>query len=238
MSAAWALEWRLALRRRRLLALNVLVPLALVAPLAAGAAPPHHAAAVYTVLFVLFGTFGATIPWVRDGETGWLERLVLRGPTPGSLLFGRSAAAAALDVLELTPALGLALAAARAPAGEALAAFAALGLALAFGNLIGCWAASAARSVAEAALFASVSALLLLHAAGTFRTPRAGSAGAWLEALSPFRILHESLLAALGPGGPPAPVAWASGAGVLLAAIVLTGLAAPRLVGAIARSRG
>ena len=60
-AVVWGLEWRIAVTRRRLLVLNTLVPLLLVVPVATGAAPAVHAAAVYTVLFAIFSTFGSAI---------------------------------------------------------------------------------------------------------------------------------------------------------------------------------
>ena len=54
----------------------------------------------------------------------------------------------------------------------------------------------------EGALFSAVAALLLLHWAGTFRSPVPGTWQATLEAWNPFRPLHESLLAAATGGGP------------------------------------
>jgi hypothetical protein len=61
-------------------------------------------------------------------------------------------------------------------------------------NLIGVLAAAVARSVAETALLSAVSTLLLLHGSGVFRTPSPGSVGAAVEAVAPYRALHETLL--------------------------------------------
>ena len=55
--------------------------------------------------------------------------------------------------------------------------------------------AAAARSLAETALFSAVTALLLLHVSGVFRTPAQGSVWAGAESVSPFRALHEATLA-------------------------------------------
>ncbi len=238
MSAAWALAWRIALRRRRLLVLNVLVPLVLVGPVALADAPTQHAAAVYAVLFVTFATFGAAIPWVRDGESGWLERLALRGLPPAALVLGRTAAAAALDFLQLAPAAVLIAGVSRAGPAQVAALAGALAVALALANLLGCWVAALARSVAEAALFGAVSALLLLHGAGTFRTPVPGSLGAAVEGWIPFRLLHESLLAVAGGGPPPGPVLWGTGVAVTLLAAGITVLGAPWMVARLTRPEG
>lgn len=201
MILSWSFEWAVALRRRRLFALNVGVPLLLVVPVAWAGAPPAHAAAVYAVLFVLFGTFGSAIPLLRDAEGGILRRLLLTGLSPASLLLGRVGAGATLDTLQLLPALAVILLAGDADAAAAALAVPALLVALLFANLLGAAVAGAARSVAEGALFAAVAALLLLHASGAFRTPSPESPWAVVEAWLPFRVLHEHLLGVAGGGG-------------------------------------
>lgn len=230
MIHSWRLEWTVALRRRRLFVLNVGVPLLLVVPVAWAGAPPAHAAAVYAVLFVLFGTFGSAIPLLRDGEGGILRRILLTGVPPSSLLLGRVAAGATLDTLQLLPALAVILLAGGADAGAVALALPALILALLFANLLGAAVAGAARSVAEGALFAAVAALLLLHASGVFRTPSPDSAWVVVEAWLPFRVLHEHLLAVAGGGGaipweemlrPLVTLAVAAAAGALVAGPLL-----------------
>ena len=195
----WSLEWSVALRRRRLFAFNALIPLLLVGPIAFSPAPAQHAAAVYTVLFVIFGTFGSCIPFIRDGESGLLARFTMSGITARSLLAERVAAGVALDTVQLSPSLVVIALASGNPAqfGSVLWT---LVLSLLVANLIGVWAAALARSMAEGALFAAVSSLLLLHAAGSFRTPDTGTLGAHLETLSPFRLLREALLGVTGGG--------------------------------------
>jgi hypothetical protein len=233
---AAGLEWRTALRRRRLLVLNIAVPLLLVLPVATAGAPAHHAAAVYSVLFVLFGTFGAAIPLLRDAERGVVRRLVLGGLPRRLLLVERAAAAAVVDAAQLAPAAVLALAAAGA-GSRVPALLAVLLVTVLVANLIGVLVAAVARSVAEGALFAAVTALLLLHASGVFRTPRPGRRAAILETAAPFRALHETLLAALG-GAPPT----GAGSGALgiatVGLVVLVMAGGPRLTGVLARADG
>ena len=89
-------------------------------------------------------------------------------------------------------------------------------------NALGAITAAFAKSVAEGALFSAVAALLLLHWAGTFRSPVPGTWQASLEAWNPFRPLHESLLAAAGAGGPDfAPALFTLPLGLTLAALLL-----------------
>ena len=189
------LELRSALARRRLFFLNVAVPLLLVTPIALGAAPAFHAAAVYTVLFVLSGTFGSAIPLVRDAEAGLLERVLRSGLSPAVYLLQRAIAGSLLDALQLAPALAVAGLAGGASAVGLTKVWLALAVSLWIANLIGVAVAAAARSLAETALFSAVTALLLLHVSGVFRTPAQGSVWAGAESASPFRALHEATLA-------------------------------------------
>lgn len=198
--SVWRLEWRLALRRRRLLILNTAIPLFLVLPVAMSAAPAYHASAAYTVLFVLFGTFGSAIPLLRDGESGPLRRVILRGVSERVLLAERILAGAVLDTLEILPAL-LAISWFGRAEGSALALLlGSLPLALLAANLVGAWMAALARSIAEGALLAALASLFLLHGSGVFRTPAPGSWQAGLEEILPFTPFHEALFGAAGGG--------------------------------------
>lgn len=218
----WRTEWLTTLRRRRLLALNILIPLAFVAPIALSSAPAVHAAAVFTVLFTLFGTFGSSIPLIRDGESGLLRRYVLTGAHPGGLLLQRLFATAALDLIELAPSVLVIVVARGSSASQLAMVIPAMALGLVAANALGALTAALAKSVAEGALFSAVAALLLLHVAGTFRTPLPGTWQATLEAWSPFRPLHESLLAAVGAGGPDFdPALLTPPIGVTLAVLLL-----------------
>lgn len=189
----WRLEWRRALNRRRLFVLNIIVPLSLVLPVVAGAAPPQHAAVVYAVLFVFFGMFGSAIPLLRDAERGMVRRLSLLPAPPGPMLTGRVVAGATIDALQLLPA-ALLIVIAGGPGRLAPWLLVVLPATLVFAGMLGTWIAAIARSVAEGALFAAVSALLLLHASGVFRTPLPGTIGDAIEKAAPFRALHEILL--------------------------------------------
>ena len=215
-------EWLTALRRRRLFLFNILIPLTFVATIALSSAPAVHAAAVFTVLFALFGTFGSSIPLIRDGESGLLRRYVLAGVHPGSLLLQRVFAAAALDLVELAPSVLVIVVARGSSASQMAMVVPAMILGLLAANALGAITAAFAKSVAEGALFSAVAALLLLHWAGTFRSPVPGTWQATLEAWNPFRPLHESLLAAAGTGRPDFdPVLLTPPIGATLAVLLL-----------------
>ncbi|MBI4408810.1 MAG: ABC transporter permease [Gemmatimonadetes bacterium] len=228
-----AFEWRSAAARRRTFALNVVVPMLLIAPIAVSAAPGAHAAAAYTALFVLFGTFGAAIPMVRDAETGLLGRILLTGVSPRRYLGERALAHAALDTLQLAPALLVILLADGGPrrAAGALALPLALAAAMLAANALGILIAAFARSIAEAALFATVAGLLALHSSGVFRTPAAGSLAGRIEGMLPFSHLHELLLALTGAPASTSGLAQAGTAwGAALAAFALVLGLAPALL--------
>jgi hypothetical protein len=232
----WSVEWRLALRRRRLLALNVGIPILLVLPVALSGAPPFHAAAVYAVLFVLFGIFGSSIPLIRDGEGGLLRRMLLAGGRGRTILLERTLAGTLVDTIQLLPAALLALALGGAPAATWLLLPLTLAGALLAANLVGVWVAALARSLAEGALFAAVVGLFLLHGSGVFRTAPPGSVASWFEAVLPFGPLHTLLLAAAGatPTSPGALQVLAPTYGAGLALGLLTFLLADALMERIA----
>jgi hypothetical protein len=81
---------------------------------------------------------------------------------------------------------------------EPLRLLTALAVGLLAANALGILVASVARSLAETALLASVSALLLLHAAGVFRTPEPGGLAAAVQVMVPFHYMHEAVRAAVG----------------------------------------
>jgi ABC-type transport system involved in cytochrome c biogenesis permease component len=197
-TAIWALEWRQAARRRRVMAFSAGVPLLLVGAVALGRAPAPHAALVYTVLFTFFGAFGAAVPWARDEERGWLHRLVLTGVGMPWLAVQRVLAAALIDLIELIPSLLVIALVYRVTAVEAVGLVIAVAWGLLTANTLGVLVACIAASLAETALLASVAALLLLHGAGVFRAPGPGSVAEAVQPAVPFHYMHEAIRAAVG----------------------------------------
>ena len=236
MTAVWWLEWRLALMDVRRFVLSTLVPLLIAASIATGVASPEPAAAVYLVIFVSFAVFGSALPLRWDGERGLTERIVRGGVPAGRYLLSRAAAGAAIDLVQLTPALVAAALMSGGSPGALLGAFAALAVAVWLGGLVGVLVAALSRSLAETGLVAALAVLVLAHSSGVFEDPAPGSALAAIEAVSPFRVLHESLLeltvGASAVGFAPA-LAWA----LLLPGLV--GLLGDRIVAVLGRvSRG
>lgn len=227
-------EWRLTLADRRLMVLNVVVPLALVVPLSTGALSPPHAAAAYAVLFTLFCIGGAASELLGDAEAGMTRRVVRGGIGPASYLLQRTFAGAVVDLVQLTPSLALVTLAAGASMGEALAAWGALAAAAWVGGLVGVVSASLSRSALEATLFVSVAVFLLCHLSGVFRAPEPGSLAATFEGAAPFRALHEAFLG-IATGAPvrggTAAVAWS------VALPLVVGLFAPALLRSLSHVR-
>jgi hypothetical protein len=230
------LEFHRAVRRRRALLLNVIVPLALIAALPAGNAPPAHAAVVCGVLFAFFGTFGSAIPLVRDAETGRLGSLLFAGAGPRALLLERICGNALLDLLQLAPS---ALVLAVAYGGNALPALlGCLAAALLAANVLGTWIAVLTRSIGEAALVGSISALVLLHLGGAFRTPMADTWQETVAPLSPFYYLQRATSAAFGATPVEGISALVPGAFITaLASLATVALAAPVITDLFTRGR-
>jgi len=220
------LEWLVAIRRRRAFVLNIIVPFALVAALAAGNAPTVHTAVVCAVLFAFFGTFGSAIPLVRDAETGRLTALLQAGANPSSLLVQRVLVGAGIDVLHLLPAVAILAFAYRGTAAPLLIC---LPAALIAANTLGTWVAAITRSIGESALVSSVAALTLLHVGGVFRTPVPNTWSAAIEPFSPFKYLHESLVTAVGSSATATATATATGVFVALASVGTVAIGAPRI---------
>jgi len=201
--AVWSVTWRVAARRRRLLAWNLLVPALLLVPVATSGAAAAHRAIVLTVFVAFFGAYGSCIPLLRDGMSGWAEKVLLTGYGGRRWLIERLLASTLIDWLQLLPAnlVVLALVQASWPVAAAVLGFTAL--ALLFANLLGVFVAAGVRALGEAALGCAVLSLLALHAAGVFRTPDPASWWAIVEAWSPLRPLHESWLGVLAANGAP-----------------------------------
>ncbi len=232
MTAVWNLQWRLAMTRKRVFILNVMVPLTLVLPVATGAVPALAAAGVYVVLFAAFAVFGAALPLRVDGPRGMSARIVRGGVGPSSYLLQRAAAGAALDTVQLTPALLLAALAAGAGPPQILSALVTLAGTVWVWGLLGVIIAAASRSITETALFAAVTVPLLAHMSGIFRTSAPDTPSAWLEGISPLRALHEDLLGmivAVPSGGGLSLMVWA------IVLPVLVWLLGPRLTAMLDR---
>lgn len=237
--AVWTLTWRRALRRRRLFLWNVTVPLLLLLPVALSPAAAPHRSAVYAIFFVFFGTFGGCIPLVREGESGWVRKVLLTGVGARPWLTRRIAAHGLLDLVQLLPATALIALAERSPPGAALLLAPALLLALLTANLVGAVVAAAVRSLAEGALVCAAVALLGLHLTGVFRAAPPESGWRLLESASPLRPLHlalESLSGTAASGPAVSPSGWLLPLAAALLLFVSAWAAAPLIGERVAAS--
>jgi len=229
----WGLEWRLALSKKRELALRVLAPLALVFVIATGPLPAVAGVATYAVFFIAFGHFGAALPALRDAESGIALRVARAGVSPASYLMQRVAACSAIALVELLPAALVAAAFLNASTSEILISLAALAVGIWIASLFGVLAAAVSRSRSELVVICGVSLTLLFHMSGVFQSPSAGGLAATLESVAPFRAVHEAfatMVAGEAVGGAAAALVWA------LALSTVVWLLAPRLTVALERS--
>ena len=196
----WRLTWTLAVRRRRLLIWNILVPLVLLVPVVTTSAAGAHRAVVVAAFVAFFGAYGSCIPLIRDGMSGWAEKVRLTGYGGRAWLIERTLASAVIDWMQLLPANLLLGALIGTSASETMALLIATALALLFANFLGVLVASLVRALGEAALGCAVASLFALHLSGVFRTPVPGSVWDRLESFSPLRPLHETWVASLADG--------------------------------------
>jgi ABC-2 type transporter len=194
----WTREWLVTLGHPRALAMRVAVPLLLAVPLVAGGAPTFWAAMLLTVLVAMVGAVGSGMALARARASGHLARLAVAPGPPWRLVGGWVLAAAAVDAVQLLPALAVVA----AGGGSGPAAVAALLLSVAatllLANLLGCALALLAGGAAEVLLDVTVVLAPLLFLGGLFTgVPRQG--WRWVAArLDPFAHLHSSLIGALG----------------------------------------
>jgi len=194
----WGREWLVALAHPRALAMRVAVPLLLAVPLVAGGAPTFWAGMLLTVLVAMVGAVGSAMTIARARASGHVARLAVAPGPPWRPVGEWVLASAAIDMVQLLPALAIVVAG--GGAGPAAASALALTVAstLLAANVLGCALALLAGGAAEVLLDVAVVLAPLLFLGGLFTgVPRQG----WRLAvarLDPFSHLHSSLIGALG----------------------------------------
>src|ERR671917_531939 len=103
--AYWKKDAALFFGKRFALVIKMVYPLAIIAPVAASGIPPQYAAAVVGIVAIMAGTFGAGESITSDLNDGILARLALTPLSPYRLVFEILAVNAALDFIQLLPAL-------------------------------------------------------------------------------------------------------------------------------------
>jgi hypothetical protein len=178
--------------------MRVAVPLLLAVPLVSGGAPTFWAGMLLTVLVAMVGAVGSGMTLARARSGGHLARLAVT-PDPAWRSTGAWVlAAAAVDGVQLLPALIVVAAGGGAgPAGLG-ALLLCTGATLLVANVLGCALAILAGGAAEVLLDVAVVLAPLLFLGGLFTgVPRQG----WrftVARLDPFSHLHSSLIGALG----------------------------------------
>ena len=231
----WRLTWQTSVRRRRVLIWNLLVPVLLLVPVVTSGAAAAHRAVVVAVFIAFFGAYGSCIPLIRDGMSGWTEKVLLTGYGGRRWLVERVLASTAIDWMQLLPTNLLLLFLVEAEPRALPAVLAVTAIGLLFANLLGALVAAGVRALGEAALGCAVVSLFALHAAGVFRTPSADSWWAVVEAWSPLRPLHETWLELLSTGGARMSVLLPVVSLLVLFGLVTAG--AGRLAGRLSRLR-
>ena len=194
----WGREWLVTLAHPRALAMRVAVPLALAVPLVAGGAPTFWAAMLLTVLVAMVGAVGSAMTLARARASGHLVRLAVAPGPPWRPVGEWVLASAAVDAVQLLPALAVTVAGGGAGPAAIAALALTVGSTLLAANVLGCALALLAGGAAEVLLDVAVVLAPLLFLGGLFTgVPRQG----WrlvAARLDPFSHLHSSLIAALG----------------------------------------
>ncbi len=203
-----------SLTRPRALLLKVAVPLLLTVPLVAGHAPTFWAAMLLTVLCAMTGAVGSAVTISRARDSGLLTRLALTPRPAWRVVCGWVAGGAAVDALQLAPALAVVIALAPVSPVAAVALLCGAAAVLVVTNVLGCAVAALGGGPGEVLLDVAVVLAPLLFLGGLFTgVPRDG--WRWIAAqVDPFTYLHSAFIAALG--GAPA----FDGGAVLVAAAV------------------
>jgi hypothetical protein len=194
----WGREWLVALSHPRALAMRIAVPLLLAVPLVSGGAPTFWAAMLLSVLVAMVGAVGSGMTLARARASGHLARLAV---TPGPAWRATGAwvlASAAVDAVQLLPALGVVVLGGGAGVEAAGVLLISVAATLLAANVLGCALALLAGGAAEVLLDVVVVLAPLLFLGGLFTgVPRQG----WrflVARLDPFSHLHSSLIGALG----------------------------------------
>jgi len=196
-ASIWQREVLEFLQRRRALAIKMVFPLLVGAPLLFSSAPAFYAAMALTMLVAIIGALGSGAVLTRERATGLPVRYRPPPTRPGALLLQRLCANAAIDLVQMLPVF--ALLAISHPNGGAwwTALLLAAGGALLAGNVLGAWASTLSHSPGEVMLYVLLPLLPTLYLSGVF-VPLTDTVLSTLSRLLPFSYLHEALLGALG----------------------------------------
>jgi ABC-2 type transport system permease protein len=196
--AYWKKDVALFFSKRFALFIKMLYPVAIIVPVAASSIPAEYAAAVIGIVAVMAGTFGAGESLTIDLNDGILVRVALTPLSPYRIVFEILAVNAALDLLQLLPALAIVFLLHPVPLVWVLAATVAVFATLVTANCIGIFIANFTSSPADVLLYATAILFPLIYVSGFFRNQNPTGALETLRGFVPFAYTNDSMKAVLG----------------------------------------
>ncbi len=229
--AYWKKDVSLFFSKRFALLIKMLYPVAIIGPVAASDIPARYAAAVVGIVAIMAGTFGAGESLTSDLNDGILARVALTPLSPYRLVFEVLAVNAALDFLQLLPALLVVYLLHPAPLVWVLAATFAVFATLVAANCIGVFIANFTSSPADVLLYATVALFPLIYVSGFFRSGNPTGVLATIRDFVPFAYANDALKIVFGLTTGRAPLEVFFYPTVICAALVaIVCLTAPRLL--------
>ena len=229
--AYWKKDAALFFGKRFALVIKMVYPLAIIAPVAASGIPPQYAAAVVGIVAIMAGTFGAGESLTSDLNDGILARLALTPLSPYRLVFEILAVNAALDFLQLLPALLVVFVLHPVSLVWVCAATFAVFATLVAANCIGVFIANFTSSPADVLLYATAILFPLIYVSGFFRNQSPTGLLATLRDLVPFAYANDALKTVFGLATETTPLEVFIYPTIVCAVlVVLVCLTAPRLL--------
>lgn len=188
------------------LAIKMIYPVAIIAPVAASGIPAQYAAAVVGIVAIMAGTFGSGESLTSDLNDGVLVRLGLTPISPYRIVFEVLAVNAVLDFLQLLPALLVVFALHPAPPVVLLAAAFGVFATLVAANCIGVFIANFTSSPADVLLYATAILFPLIYLSGLFRNQNPEGVLAILREFVPFAYMNDALKSVFGLAASTTPL--------------------------------
>ena len=229
--AYWKKDVSLFLSRRFALLIKMLYPVAIIVPVAASDIPARYAAAVVGIVAIMAGTFGAGESLTSDLNDGILARLALTPLSPYRVVFEILAVNAALDFVQLLPALLVVYLLHPVSLVWVLAATFAVFATLVAANCIGVFIANFTSSPADVLLYATAILFPLIYVSGFFRAGDPTGLLATLRDFVPFAYANDAMKTVFGLATDTTPLeAFVYPAIVCAVLVVGVCLTAPRLL--------
>ena len=229
--AYWKKDVSLFFSKRFALLIKMLYPVAIIGPVAASDIPARYAAAVVGIVAIMAGTFGAGESITSDLNDGILARLALTPLSPYRLVFEILAVNAALDFIQLLPALLVVYILHPVPLVWVVAATFAVFATLVAANCIGVFIANFTSSPADVLLYATAILFPLIYVSGFFRNQHPTGILATLRDFVPFAYANDAMKTVFGLATDTAPLeAFVYPAIVCAVLVVGVCLTAPRLL--------